>query len=95
MLSYQQLIKTFDYLQNRTDLSLGIQAEETIKINYFGTLRVCEALFPLLRKNARVVNLSSYYGQLGHIPSAKIKAKFADHNLTIDNLSTLMRKYVE
>ena len=38
------------------------QAENTVRINYFGTLNVCRELFPLLRPGARVVNVSSSCG---------------------------------
>ncbi|KAM9451670.1 carbonyl reductase 1-like [Clarias gariepinus] len=37
----------------------GEQAEVTMRTNFWGTLWVCHALFPLLRPNARVVNVSS------------------------------------
>jgi carbonyl reductase 1 len=36
------------------------QAEVTIRINYYGTLNVSKALFPLLRSHARVANVSSF-----------------------------------
>ncbi|KAJ8940429.1 hypothetical protein NQ314_010726 [Rhamnusium bicolor] len=62
--------------------SFGEQAEKTVAVNYFGTLRVCEALFPLLRTNARVVNISSSAGHLHRIPSADIRAKFSNADLT-------------
>ena len=41
-------------------------AEECLKTNYYGTKRVTEALLPLLQlsESARIVNLSSFYGQL-------------------------------
>lgn len=83
------------FFQLDSTVPIGTQAEETIKVNYFGTLRVCEALYPLLRSNAKVVNISSALGQLKIIPSKDLKAKFADPNLTVDKLSDLMRKFVE
>ncbi|KAJ8934497.1 hypothetical protein NQ314_013314 [Rhamnusium bicolor] len=71
------------------------QAEQTVAINYFGTLRISEALFPLLRNSARVINLSSSAGHLYRIPSADIRAKFSDAALTIPELSKLMDKFVK
>ncbi|KAJ8946455.1 hypothetical protein NQ318_014443 [Aromia moschata] len=70
------------------------QAEKTIEINYFGTLRVCQALFPLLRSSARVVNISSSAGHLSRIPSTDLRAKFGDPNLTVDGLNKLIEKFV-
>ncbi|XP_023309721.1 carbonyl reductase [NADPH] 1 [Anoplophora glabripennis] len=82
------------YLGNAT-IPEGQQAEETIKVNYFGTLRVSEALFPLLRNNAKVVNISSSAGHLSMISSADLKAKLGDSNLTIPDLNNLMEKFVK
>ncbi|KAJ8979440.1 hypothetical protein NQ317_003219 [Molorchus minor] len=75
--------------------SFGEQAENTIAVNYFGTLRVCNALFPLLRTNGRVVNVSSSAGHLSRIPSVDLRAKFSDANLTVENLNKLMEKFVK
>nr|AEE61471.1 unknown [Dendroctonus ponderosae] len=71
------------------------QAKTTIAVNYFATLKVCEALFPLLRANARVVNLSSSAGHLSRIPSEQLRQKLNDPNLTVAQLNQLMEKFVE
>ena len=34
-------------------------AKEKLNCNFFGTLTICELLFPVLKKNGRVVNVSS------------------------------------
>ncbi|KAF5307603.1 hypothetical protein FQR65_LT06759 [Abscondita terminalis] len=73
---------------------LGFQAEATIATNYFGTLRVCEALFPFLRKYARVINVSSASGHLSKIPSSEFRAKLSHPNLTIGGLSKMMHQFV-
>lgn len=70
------------------------QAEVTIDVNYFGLLRVCKILFPLLRDNARVVNISSLLGHLYCIPGEKLRNEFADLTLTEEKLSVLMKKFV-
>ncbi|XP_076267846.1 carbonyl reductase [NADPH] 3-like [Rhynchophorus ferrugineus] len=75
--------------------SFGTQAKETIRVNYFATLKVCEALFPLLRQNARVVNISSMMGHLSRIPSETLRDKLKNNNLTIAELSQLMEKFVK
>jgi len=70
------------------------QAEVTVKINYFSTLQVCETLFPILRSNARVVNVSSSCGHLSRIPSPELRAKFGSESLTVKELSELMNQFV-
>ncbi|XP_050357320.1 carbonyl reductase [NADPH] 1-like [Nymphalis io] len=72
-----------------------VQAEETLRVNYFSVLSTCEILFPLLRNGARVVNISSSCGHLSCIPSEKLRQRFQDPNLTIPELSDLMRQYIE
>ncbi|KAJ2939419.1 hypothetical protein O0L34_g10849 [Tuta absoluta] len=73
----------------------AVQAEETLHVNYFSTLKTCEILFPLLRDGARVVNVSSSAGHLTNIPSKALRQKFADPKLTIPQLSELMKQYIE
>ncbi|KAK9873708.1 hypothetical protein WA026_002065 [Henosepilachna vigintioctopunctata] len=72
----------------------GKQAEETIAVNYFSLLKICNTLFPILRENARVVNLSSSEGHLSKIPSQDLRKKFSDASLNVENLSKLMEKFV-
>ncbi|KAJ8946454.1 hypothetical protein NQ318_014442 [Aromia moschata] len=79
---------------NATELAVE-EAEKTLEVNYYGTLRVCQALFPLLRNNARVVNISSASGRLCNIPSADLKAKFNDPNLTFEGVNKLMEKFIK
>jgi len=78
-----------------TDDPLSVQAEVTINTNYFGPLRVCQNLFPLLRPHARVVNVSSQLGLLTRIPGADLRTKFASPNLTLEELSGLMNQFVK
>lgn len=72
-----------------------MQADVTVTTNYFGTLRVCEAIFPLLRNNAKVVNISSSGGFPKLIPSTDLRNKFINPNLTVDELNKLMKKYIQ
>ncbi|XP_050506928.1 carbonyl reductase [NADPH] 3-like [Diabrotica virgifera virgifera] len=72
-----------------------VQASKTIEANYFGTLRVCEALFSLLRNNAKVVNLSSALGHLSKIPTENLRNEFSRKDLTISELSKLLEKFVK
>ncbi|XP_026683010.1 uncharacterized protein LOC103514164 [Diaphorina citri] len=53
----------------------AIQAEKTILTNYLGLVRTCVFLFPLLRRHARVVNLSSSAGHLSQITNLELKKR--------------------
>ncbi|XP_072757384.1 carbonyl reductase [NADPH] 1 [Anoplolepis gracilipes] len=72
----------------------GIQAEETIRVNYFSLLRVCTALYPLLRPHARVVHVSSSNGRLCNITGNALKQKLSDPNLTEAELNEIMHEFV-
>lgn len=72
----------------------GVQATETIKVNYFGLKRVCNALFPLLKPHARVVHVSSSAGHLSRIPSESLRAQFANPNLTEQQLDALIQDFI-
>ncbi|CAG9836864.1 unnamed protein product [Diabrotica balteata] len=72
-----------------------VQASKTLEANYFGTLRVCEALFPLLRNNAKVVNVSSSEGHLSKIPSENLRNEISRKDLTIPELNKLLEKFVK
>uniref|UniRef100_A0A6P7H0I5 carbonyl reductase (NADPH) n=1 Tax=Diabrotica virgifera virgifera TaxID=50390 RepID=A0A6P7H0I5_DIAVI len=71
------------------------QSSQTIETNYFGTVRVCEALFPLLRNNTRVVNVSSCEGHLLKIPSENLRREFSRNDLTIPELNQLIGKFLK
>ncbi|KAG0723539.1 Carbonyl reductase [NADPH] 1 [Chionoecetes opilio] len=78
---------------------MGEQAENTIRINFSGTLAVCHALFPLLRPHARVCHVSSSAGHLSEITgdepaAAELRAKLAAETLTEEELCGLMENFV-
>lgn len=81
------------FKNNATD-PFGMQAEVTLKTNYFNTLRVCEILFPILRPSAQVVNVSSSLGHLSIIPSVELRSKLSDPSLTIGQLNELMSQFI-
>ncbi|ENN80024.1 hypothetical protein YQE_03501, partial [Dendroctonus ponderosae] len=72
----------------------AVQAKETIRVNYFGTLMVCNALFPLLRQNAKVVNVSSSAGHLLRIPSADLRSKLSSVSLDVSGLNHKSATYL-
>ncbi|KAF6203683.1 hypothetical protein GE061_002016 [Apolygus lucorum] len=73
----------------------GVQAEQTLKTNYFSLKNVCDNLYPLLRPHARVVTLSSWCGHLHQIPSLELRKKLSDPNLTEEALDALMLEFIE
>lgn len=79
----------------------GQQAEITMATNFFGTQHFSNMAFPLLAKNARVVNVSSLLGHLSCLNNGKepeasvIKAKLADPTISIDVLNGLAKSFVD
>ncbi|CAL1541210.1 unnamed protein product [Lymnaea stagnalis] len=75
---------------------IGQAAEEVCKINYFGTLDVCQELFPLLRPHARVCNVSSINCEFSLSEySDELKAKVRKTDLTIDDITALVKQFVD
>lgn len=72
---------------------------DTALANYRALRNVCDALFPLLRPGARVVNVSPgfYYGPptviLEYVENLKVK--FSSPALTVDGLDALFRQVVD
>jgi carbonyl reductase 1 len=73
---------------------MGVQAENTLHMNFFCLLDTCHVLFPLLRPHARVVNLSSSEGHLLKIPGEPLREKFSSSTLTEEQLTDLMKQFV-
>ncbi|XP_077293958.1 uncharacterized protein LOC143916636 [Arctopsyche grandis] len=80
---------------NVTTEPFDVQAKETIFVNYFSLVSTCKILFPILKPNAKVVNLSSSVGHLYLIPSEDLRKKLSDKTLTEPILSELVRQFVE
>uniref|UniRef100_A0A8C5T3R0 carbonyl reductase (NADPH) n=1 Tax=Malurus cyaneus samueli TaxID=2593467 RepID=A0A8C5T3R0_9PASS len=74
----------------------AIQAEVTMKTNFFGTKNVCTELLPLMKPYGRVVNVSSMVScsALGRC-SQELQQKFRSDTITEDELVQLMNKFVE
>jgi carbonyl reductase 1 len=68
------------------------QREETIAVNFRGTLRVCQTFIPIMRPNGRIVNISSQSGQL-HYFSPELRVRFLDPHLTLEQLAHLVDEY--
>ncbi|XP_004634412.1 carbonyl reductase [NADPH] 1 [Octodon degus] len=73
-----------------------IQAEVTMKTNFFGTRDVCTELLPLIKPQGRVVNVSSSVS-LSALKkcSPELQQKFRSETITEEELVGLMNKFVE
>ncbi|XP_012495538.1 PREDICTED: carbonyl reductase [NADPH] 1-like [Propithecus coquereli] len=73
-----------------------IQAEVTMKTNFFGTRDVCTELLPLIKPQGRVVNVSSMESLRAlKNCSPELQQKFRSETITEEELVGLMNKFVE
>ncbi|XP_074331686.1 short-chain dehydrogenase/reductase 2b-like isoform X2 [Apium graveolens] len=73
-------------------------AVECLKTNYYGTKRVTEALLPLLQlsKSGRVVNVTSFFGQLQFFYNEKFKAEMSDiENLSVEKIDEILQWFLK
>ena len=75
-------------------------ARSVLQTNFFNTYRACNILFPILRPQARVVNLSSSMGHLlqidgQHEPAIALRAKLASIDLTYEELFKIVNDFLE
>lgn len=90
--------KEIDVLVNNAGISdIGrfneTTAELTIATNFFGPMRVTDALVPFMKRGSRIVMVSSGMGQLSCL-SRELQHRFVSQELTRDELSELMRGFV-
>ncbi|XP_036301623.1 carbonyl reductase [NADPH] 1 [Pipistrellus kuhlii] len=73
-----------------------IQAEVTMKTNFFGTRDVCTELLPLVKPQGRVVNVSSMVSLRAlKNCSPELQQKFRSDTISEEELVGLMNKFVE
>lgn len=68
-------------------------AVDTINKNYWATAKLCDSLFPILKKGARVVNITDT-GMLGNVPDAALRQQLASEDLDRNTLDQLVRQYI-
>jgi len=75
------------------------QAEPTLYVNFFGTMRLTDQLLPLLRASGaagrmpRIVNVASMAGRLSQVRT-DLQQHFASPALNRQHLVTLVQKYI-
>jgi NAD(P)-dependent dehydrogenase (short-subunit alcohol dehydrogenase family) len=68
-------------------------ARGTLDTNFYGPLRLTEALLPLIRDGGTIVMVSSGLGELS-ILSPALRKRFSDPNLTPEGLGELVESFV-
>nr|BAB62840.2 carbonyl reductase 1 [Cricetulus griseus] len=82
--------------KNADPTPFHIQAEVTMKTNFFGTQDVCTELLPLIKPQGRVVNVSSMESLRAlKNCSLELQQKFRSDTITEEELVGLMNKFVE
>lgn len=82
--------------KNADPTPFHIQAEVTLKTNFFGTQDVCTELLPLMKPQGRVVNVSSMLSLRAlKNCSPELQQKFRSDTITEEELVGLMNKFVE
>ena len=71
----------------------AVQARESVRVNFLGTMAVSDALIPLMRPHGRVVNVGSRAGKFS-ILSPALRARVMDPALTQGALTDLIGEFV-
>ena len=82
-----------DALVNNAGVYGERNVRRTIETNFFGPLRMTQALLPLLAPEARIVNVTSGLGALASL-AADRRRQLTDPDLSVDQLADLMNEYV-
>ncbi|OLY77808.1 Carbonyl reductase [NADPH] 1 [Smittium mucronatum] len=79
-------------MDKKTD-TLPESVKPTLRVNYFGTVRLTESLLPLMNTHSRIIFLSSLLGRLSfHAPN--VQEMFASDTLTIEQLNKLELDFI-
>ncbi|KAM4797368.1 carbonyl reductase [NADPH] 1 [Rhinophrynus dorsalis] len=82
--------------KNADTTPFGMQAEVTMKTNFFATRDICNELLPLVKPHGRVVNVSSMVSVSAlERCSPELQKVFRSDTITEDELVKLMEKFVE
>uniref|UniRef100_A0A8C6UR74 carbonyl reductase (NADPH) n=1 Tax=Neogobius melanostomus TaxID=47308 RepID=A0A8C6UR74_9GOBI len=76
--------------------AFSIQAEVTLKTNFFATRDALTHFMPLIKSGGRVVNVSSFVGSRAlNLCSEEFQQRFRSEDITEDELVGLMERFVE
>jgi carbonyl reductase 1 len=89
---------TVDVLVNNAGISMngfdGEVARRTLDVNFFGAMRVTDALMPRIPDSGNIVMVSSGLGELSCV-SPPLRAALLSPEITPDELTRLMRSFVQ
>ena len=88
-------MKTYSKYKVSEELPFVKCVKDTMNINYFGTLDLCNSLFTLLRSNARVVNVSSKLGLLTRVKNEDLRKKISNLNNSINDITQIVNDYIK
>ncbi|XP_048865350.1 carbonyl reductase [NADPH] 1 [Brienomyrus brachyistius] len=73
----------------------GVQAEVTLRTNFFATRDACNEFLPIIKPGGRVVNVSSVMSSVAlNRCSPELQARFRSDDITEDELVALMQRFV-
>ncbi|KAG6455153.1 carbonyl reductase [NADPH] 1-like [Manduca sexta] len=91
-----------DILINNAGVSAGLEVDSTyeeakyvIDINYFSILTIKELLFPLLRDDARVLNISSDCGHLSNVKNKYWVQRLSQKDLKVEDVNEFVNWYLD
>lgn len=58
-------------------------------------MNVCKVMFPILKPNARAINMSSRLGMLTSVKSKELRDKLKSSDLQVDEIAKIMSDFVE
>ena len=94
--AFGEAVGDVDVLVNNAGVALdGFDAEvvlQTMAVNFLGAMHLTDTLLPKLRSGGRVVNVSSGMGELSCL-GPRLRARFADPDLTREDLVTLVESF--
>lgn len=83
-----------NYMHENFGLPMSEQVANTMRVNFTGTLNVCNELFPLIKENGKVVNVSSRMGLLKVVQDDMTRGLLNSESLTTNELCSIMDNYV-
>ncbi|XP_053605011.1 carbonyl reductase [NADPH] 1-like [Plodia interpunctella] len=71
------------------------ESKEIVDINYYSILTIQEFIFPLVRNNGRIVNISSDCGHLSNVKNNYWIERLSRKDLTVDDINEFVAWYLK
>jgi len=79
--------------KNNASESPGIQADETLRVNYYGTKLISSYLIPLIHEGGRVVNVASLAGVMKGLYRQDLIDNFKRNDFTVRDIDNFVEEY--